>query len=58
MNYICPHCHKDFEANSIWVCDNDCTTLYCLHCDGEVYIYAGELLEGHDPMCGDLEYSF
>jgi len=50
MDYICPHCSQEFEE-AYWVCEFDCTTLYCLHCDGEVYVYKGELYPGHNPFC-------
>ena len=54
MEYICPYCHQEFEE-SYWACDNECATIYCLKCDGEVYVYKGELIQGHDPFCGEFE---
>ena len=48
----CPYCHNDFECGGM-VCDNDCATLFCQKCWGEVILVNGEYVKGHDPECGD-----
>jgi hypothetical protein len=55
MEYICPHCYKDF-VEAPYCCDNDCHTLFCFNCDGEVYVYKGELEKGHDQNCGEFSF--
>ena len=53
----CPYCHNDFECGGM-VCDNDCATLFCRKCWGEVMLINGEYVKGHDPDCGDESGEF
>jgi len=58
MEDICPYCNEAFEHNPAWVCEGECKTLYCIHCDGEIFVYKGELLNEHDPECYDSDEEF
>jgi hypothetical protein len=45
---ICPKC--DTKRKDIIVCDNDCGTVICEHCDTEYY---DKNVIGHNPTCSE-----
>ena len=49
----CPWCHEQFVENTMVVCDNDCATIFCRKCDGDVIIVDGKYVGEHDPKCGE-----
>jgi uncharacterized protein (DUF983 family) len=58
---LCPICNQDYNEDTI--CDNDCGTIYCNHCDHDYYFKIINskdspativiLKQGHNPKCGD-----
>jgi hypothetical protein len=47
---VCPACSQEDDISV--VCDN-CDTFICTKCATEYYHRDGDVVEGHDPNCGE-----
>jgi len=52
----CPHC--GYHNDTIIICDNDCGTFICVHCDLEYYLSNDNVsIKGHNPKCNNSDIS-
>ena len=55
-NAICPNCKVNIHNNlTNEYCDNSCSTRVCAKCYKELFFNNGEVLKGHDNLCGEEE---